>query len=274
MNGAEGILKLRYRRRQNGKTYIANQFYRMPLQVLPPYYDEMDGTAYTYILNPAGGVLQNDRLAVEVAVEEGAGALITTPSAGKFYKMEEGHAELTNTFDVASGAVLEYLPDYNIPYANTKIYQETIFRINRDSTLIAADMIIPGRTERGELFEYDVYASKTKIFVEGDLKIYEYLKLEPKKTDLTGFGILQGRKIYGTFYLYARRLPVEIGDKIRELFQEKRDIDGGISFLDESLAAVKLTGDTVSGMQAVMEEVWGIARRFMLGKERVRIRKY
>jgi urease accessory protein len=274
LSGAEGILRLRFRRKQSGKTFLAGQFYQLPLQVLPPYYDDPDGTAYTYILNPAGGVLQNDRLLVEISVEEGARAVITTPSAGKFYRMEEGHAELTNLFEVASGGALEYLPEYNIPYADTKIYQETIFRIHRDSTLIAGDMIIPGRTERGELFQYDVYSSKIKIFVEEDLKAYEFVRLEPKKNDITGFGILQDRKIYGTFFLYARTLPDEIGDEVRELFEEKKDIDGGISFLDESMAVVKLTGDTVSGMQGAMEEIWGIARRSMLGKERVRIRKF
>ncbi|MDD3168074.1 MAG: urease accessory protein UreD, partial [Eubacteriales bacterium] len=141
MKGTEGILRLRYRRRQSGRTYIANQFYQLPLQVLPPYYEETDGTAFTYILNPTGGVLQNDRLTVDITVEKGARALVTTPSAGKFYRMEDGHGELTNSFEVASGAVLEYLPEYNIPYADTKIIQENLFRVSKDSILIAADMI-------------------------------------------------------------------------------------------------------------------------------------
>jgi len=274
MSGAEGILKLRFRRRKSGKTYIANQFYQLPLQVLPPYYNDADGTAFTYILNPSGGVLQNDRLAVEIAVEEGARVLVTTPSAGKFYKMEDGHAELTNSFEVAAEAVLEYLPEYNIPYANTKIYQQTEFRLKKDARLIAADMIIPGRTERGELFAYDLYSSKTKIFVEDELKAYEYVKLEPKKTDITGFGVLHGRKIYGTMFFYARTLPLEIGDEVRAIFESRKNAEGGVSFPDESLGVVKIIGDTVGEMQDIMAEIWGIARRHMLGKDRVRIRKF
>jgi urease accessory protein len=274
LNGAEGILRLTYRHRKSGQTYIANQFYQLPLQVLPPYYGDDDGTAYTYILNPTGGVLQNDRLTVEVSVEQGARVLITTPSAGKFYRMEDGHAELINSFDVASGSVLEYLPEYNIPYAGTRILQETIFRLKRDSVLIAGDMIIPGRMERGELFKYDLYSSKTKIFIEDNLKAYEYIKLQPKIRDITGFGILQGRKIYGTMFVYAPVLPEEILNGVRGLFAENREVDGGISFLDESLGIVKLTGDTVSGMQEIMEEIWGIVRRHMLCKDRVRLRKF
>lgn len=274
MNGAEGILRLKYRQRQSGKTYIANQFYQLPLQVLPPYYHDSDGTAFTYLLNPAGGVLQNDRLTIEIAVEENARALITTPAAGKFYKMEEGHAEQKNSFDIAAGAVLEYLPEYNIPFAGTKIYQENVFRLEKDSTLIAADMIIPGRTERGELFEYDMYSSKTKIFVYNELKAYEYVKLEPKKKDITGFGILQNRRIYGTIFFYARILPVAMIEEVQELLRDVENIHGGISFLDESLGVVKISGDMVSDMQYIMEEIWGIARRHMLGKDRVRIRKF
>jgi len=294
LSGTEGILKLRYRRKQNGKTYIANQFYQLPLQVLPPYYDDADGTAFTYLLNPSGGVLQNDRLTVEITVEEGARALVTTPSAGKFYKMEEGHAELINQFDVASGAVLEYLPEYNIPYANTRIYQENIFRIRKDSVLIAADMIIPGRTERGELFQYDVFSSKVQIFVDDELKAYEYVKSEPKKNAITGFGILESRKIYATVFLYAEKLPDGLLEEVREILkpgeeknmksdetigtgessQPGNGVYGGISFLDESLGVVKIIGDTVSDMQDMTEEIWGAARRHLLGKDRVRIRKF
>lgn len=274
MSGTEGILRLGYRLRNTGRTYIANQFYQLPLQVLPPYYDDSDGTAFTYILNPSGGILQNDLLTVDITVGKGARALITTPSAGKFYKMEDGHAELRSSFHVASGAVLEYLPEYNIPYAGSRIIQENVFRLSKDSMLIAADMIISGRAERGENFEYDLYSSKTKIYVDEELKAYEYVKLEPKKTDITGFGMLHHRKIYGAVFLYARMLPDEIGGEIRRLFYGRRELSAGVSFPDESLGIVKLTGDTVSDMQDAMAEIWGVARRHMLGKDRVRIRRF
>lgn len=99
-----GVIRLELRKKSSGKTYLARQFYDLPLQVLPPYYQDDDGTAFVYLLNPTGGVLQGDRLLTEIKVEKDARALITTPSANKLYKMEDDHAEILNEIHVEEGA--------------------------------------------------------------------------------------------------------------------------------------------------------------------------
>lgn len=274
MNGAEGILKLTYRRRKNGQTYLANQFYQLPLQILPPYYQDGDGTAYTYLLNPAGGVLQNDRLTIEVDLESQARALITTPSAGKFYRMEEGFAKLENTFRVGENAVLEYWPDYNIPYADTWIEQETVFDLAASATLIASDLILPGRMESGELFRYQKYRSKTKVLVGGSLLGYESICLEPKKSPLTKMGVLEGDLIYGTVLFVAPTLSPFVVDEIRDCFNAAQTCKGAVSLPEKNFGVVKLLGSTVESMQWMMTEIWGILRKNLLGKERARIRKF
>ncbi len=45
-----------------GRTVIADQYWRIPLQALPPSYQDGDDEAYVYLLNPTGGVVQGDRL--------------------------------------------------------------------------------------------------------------------------------------------------------------------------------------------------------------------
>ena len=54
------------------------------------HYQDSDGTAFIYLLNPSGGVLQHDRLLTEITLEEGSRVYVTTPSNTKFYKMDEG----------------------------------------------------------------------------------------------------------------------------------------------------------------------------------------
>ncbi len=134
---------------------------------------------FVYLLNPTGGVLQGDRLLTEIKVEKDARALITTPSANKLYKMEDDHAEILNEIHVEEGGVLEFIPEYNIPYAKSSTYQESIFHIHDDSILFTWDMVIPGRVDLGEYFDYDLYSSKIKIYVNGKLKAYEFAKLTP-----------------------------------------------------------------------------------------------
>ena len=79
MENPTGRLSLVFRKRADGRTAIAQQYFRLPLQILNPYYQDDDGTAFVYLLNPSGGILQNDRLLTELTLEENSRALITPP---------------------------------------------------------------------------------------------------------------------------------------------------------------------------------------------------
>jgi urease accessory protein len=269
-----GTLNLIFRRHQSGKTFLASQHFRLPLQVLTPFYSDTDGTAFVYLLNPSGGILQGDVLETDIVVEPGARAFVTTPSANKFYKMDEGHATLRNRISIAQGGVLEYMPEYNIPFSQSSVLQETSFDLDSGATLMAFDMIVPGRMEKGEFFEYDLYSSKISIRVDGKLLAHEVAKIEPTRANPRGIGILEGRNIYGTVFLYQDRLNSELKESISGVFYENLCVQGGLTFLTESLAVIKFLGDNLTDCQKVVSEIWQICRKSMLGKDAVRIRKY
>ncbi len=274
MKNTLGTLNLIFRKRQNGKTFLASQHYRLPLQVLTPFYSDDDGTAFVYLLNPSGGILQGDVLETDVAVETGARGFITTPSANKFYRMDEGHATLTNRIRVEKGGVLEYMPEYNIPFAQSSVVQETEFHLDQNATLLAFDMIVPGRIEKGELFQYDLYSSKISIRVDGHLLAREVAKIQPKGKNPQGTGIMEGHTIYGTAFLYHKNLNPDLKSAIGEIFRDRPEVTGGITYLTESLAVVKFLGNHIHDCQGSIQEIWRVARMSMLGKDVVRMRKY
>jgi urease accessory protein len=269
-----GTLNLIFRRHQSGKTFLASQKFRLPLQVLTPFYSDLDGTAFVYLLNPSGGILQGDVLDTDITVEPGAKAFVTTPSANKFYKMDEGHATLRNRIYVGQGGVLEYMPEYNIPFSQSSVIQETYFDLSSGATLMAFDMIVPGRMEKGEFFEYDMYSSKISIRVDGKLLAHEVAKLEPKNSDPRGIGLLEGRNIYGTVFLYKEDLNPDLKEEISEIFGRNPGAEGGFSMLGDGLAVVKFLGDNLTDCQQVVHEVWQACRKSMIGKDAVRMRKY
>lgn len=270
-----GELRLRFKRKQSGKTYMAGQYYALPLQVLPPYYPDEDGEAFVYLLNPSGGILQADRLLTQIVLEKDSRVLVTTPSAAKFYKMEDDHAELKYFFDVGENAVLEYLPEYSIPYAGSAVYQESRFDIRQSSVLIAADMITAGRADRGERFQYECYDSRIKIYVEGKLQAYEYARLLPAEGKLGQIGLLEGRQIYAAMYIYQKSLPAAFSAEVKGILDSpgQEQLKGGVSYVTPDLAVVRLLANSVETAQETVLSVWGAARRRLLGKERVKIRK-
>lgn len=273
MKHPTGELSLVFRRKEGGQTYLAKQYFKLPLQVMKPHYQDDDGTAFVYLLNPAGGILQKDVLYTEILMEEGSRALITTPSSTKLYKMEDGHAELINKVTVKSGAVLEYLPEHNVPFAKSETFQENEFYLEKGAILIASDMVTAGRVAKGEVFQYDLYASRTKIYVDGVLKVYDNSRMNPVSTDMSRLGYMEGYLTNGTIYVYAENLDDRLPAKINQLEQ-----NGNVRFaagkIDDNLMIVRFLGNSMIDLKEGLSSVWNQIRLDLLGKAAVRIRKY
>ena len=273
MENPTGRLSLVFRKRADGRTAIAQQYFRLPLQIMNPYYQDDDGTAFVYLLNPSGGILQNDRLLTELTLEENSRALITTPGNTKFYKMDDGHAEVRNVVRLEKGAVLEYLPEHNVPFAGSEAYQENDFYLHKDSVLIATDMASAGRTSRGEHFDYDVFSSRTRIFVDGRLRVYDRFCIEPERMKVRNLGYMEGYLANGTIYVYAGNISDSF---VRDL--NNAGISSKVRFaagrLDEEIMIVRFLGDDIIELQNTILTAWDHIRREVLGKAAVRIRKY
>lgn len=273
MRHPTGELSLVFRKRENGRTYLAEQYFKLPLQVMKPHYQDDDGTAFVYLLNPAGGILQNDVLYTQILLEENSRVLVTTPSNTKLYKMEDGHAELINRITVKSGAVLEYLPEHNVPFARSKTYQENEFHLDEEAVLIASDMVTAGRVARGEVFQYDLYASRTKIYVNGKLKIYDNSRMNPQSIEMSNLGYMEGYLTNGTIYVYAKNMTDELPVKINQIQH-----DGNVRFvagkIDDDFMIVRFLGNSMIDLKEMIDAVWNRIRIELLGKNAVRIRKY
>lgn len=266
-----GKISIVFRRRSDGKTYMAKQYYKLPLQILKPHYYEEDGTAFVYSLNPAGGILQHDRLLTEIVSEPGSDAVFTTPGNSKYYRMDEDCAKVVNKITVKSGGILEYLPEHNVPFAEAKVYQENEFRVEKGAVLFASDMVTSGRAANGEVFKYDIYSSKTKIYVDDKLVLYDNCKMEPAREDLMKLGLMDGKKSNGSMYVYADNMDPGLKEEINKLSSESVSLAAGN--ITPDLLVVRFIGDSIMDMVKVTYDVWDLCRRSILGKPAVRLRK-
>ena len=273
MKKTTGELSLLFRKKKNGQTYRAEQYYKLPLQVMRAHYQDSDGTAFIYLLNPSGGVLQHDRLLTEITLEEGSRVYVTTPSNTKFYKMDEGYARVDNVITVGRDAVLEYLPEHNAPFAMSEAYQENEFHLSGSSVLIASDMVSAGRATCGEKFDYRLYASRTRIYVDGKLKIYDCSHIKPDETDMERLGYMEGHLTNGTIYVYAERIEDALPERLNAM-EAHGDVVFAAGKIDDSMMIVRFVGGDMVSLKETLNDIWGQIRRDVLGKEPVRIRKY
>ncbi|HMV40203.1 MAG TPA: urease accessory protein UreD, partial [Plasticicumulans sp.] len=96
------------------RTALVHSAHRGPLRVQRPFHPEADGSCHVYLLHPPGGVVGGDGLALDVQLAPGARALLTTPSASRFYRSAGARALQRQLLRVGAGARLDWLPQETI----------------------------------------------------------------------------------------------------------------------------------------------------------------
>ena len=81
-----------------------------PLRVLKSLFPEGPAVCHTVLVHPPGGIVGGDTLTVDLALGDGAHALVTTPGATRFYRSGGDRAVQTINARVAGGGRLEWLP--------------------------------------------------------------------------------------------------------------------------------------------------------------------
>lgn len=140
-----------------------------------------------HLHNVSGGVLAGDRLSLDVQVEAGAAAQITTTGATRLYRHRTGRADSEQhaRFTVCDAALLEYLPDAIIPYAGSCHKQRTEIHLGKDSTLFWWEVLAPGRLAAGERFQFERLHIQSEIYAGQHPLLRENYLLQPKQKDLS-----------------------------------------------------------------------------------------
>src|SRR5690606_2117393 len=106
---------------------ILHDLYRVAPLLVPQalYWDEaMPELPICSIISVGGGILQGDRYQIDITVEENACAHVHSQGANRVHQMDANYASQLQTLTVASGAYLEYLPDFTIPYRHSRFINQ------------------------------------------------------------------------------------------------------------------------------------------------------
>jgi urease accessory protein len=123
---------------------VARYLHQGPLRILQSLYPEGDQICHNVLVHPPGGLVGGDTLDIQVNVAEGAHALVSTPSATRFYK-SGGQAALQQvTATLAPGARLEWLPLEAIAYNDCEATNRAIFNLAPTAELMAWDVTALG----------------------------------------------------------------------------------------------------------------------------------
>lgn len=253
------------------------------LEQTPPWkvvrgFERQGGESLVHLGNVSGGIFGGDRLRLRARLESGAHAMLTTSGATRVYRPREDApaAILDSEFLLGRDAVLEYLPDPLIPFGGARLRQRTSYALEWGASLLAWDVVAPGRAASGEIFRYRQMKLATEIRVCGQPVLQDRLLFEPHRFRPEAPAALGGYQYMVTFL--ALRAGAS-GTEVRQLEQEMAALthdtqtaedQGGETWASTELPAhgVLVRGLLRSALKIPhrLQGLWDTARHRMCGQ--------
>ena len=121
-----------------------------------------------------GGLVDGDDVALDVTVDAGATAVVTTQASTKVYK---GITRQRTDVRVAGDGTVLVVPDPVVPFRDASFTQVTNLELARDSTLISCDVLTAGRLAYGERWSATRLDTTLRITVDGTCVLHDRIVL-------------------------------------------------------------------------------------------------
>ena len=151
--GRRGALSYEFER-AGPRTILTRSSCTSPWHHFPPSYLDDSGCAYTWLVNPSGGLVGGDHVSVEAQLHAGTHVLMTSPSANRVYRSLSEPVLQEIHLSVGPEARLEWLPELTIPFAGSRVRQSIHVDLAPGATVVLWDAIASGRIARQERWAF------------------------------------------------------------------------------------------------------------------------
>ncbi|MCF0092117.1 urease accessory protein UreD [Micromonospora sp. MH99] len=272
-NGKVGILRLGFERR--GERTILHDLYRQsPLLVQRALYwdEEMPQLPCVMILTTSGGVLQGDRLHLDVDLAPGSQAHLVTQAATKIQEMDANYGSQIQRFTLAEDTYLEYLPEPTIPYRGSRFVTDTEVRLPESATMLYGEILQPGRKyyRDGELFAYDLFSSCLRAERPDGRRLFvEKFVAAPGRFPVARLGVLDRFHIFGNVVLLtsAERAARVFERTATPVWDEQTPLASAVSRLPNDAGLMfKVLGQETEPVRAAVRAFCVAAREEVTGR--------
>lgn len=163
------------------RTVVRHAFSTSPLKLLNP--QNHSAAAWVYLASYGGGLVGGDALRIDIDVERGAAAVISTQASTKVYRSLQGASQQLRA-DVADDALLVLAPDPVVCFARSSYAQNVEIRLAERGALVLVDWLGAGRVASGERWQLDHFSSVTQIWCGSRRLLYDSLRLTPEDGDV------------------------------------------------------------------------------------------
>lgn len=198
-----GKLEMAFEPRR-GFTRLVHVYQQPPLKASRELYEGNHPTATVFIMESSGGMVAGDRNEISVKLAPDSQVRLKQQSALKIYPSHTGEfCTQAITVELDERARLEWLPEVTIPFERANFQVDTTIHLKESSTLIWGEIVAPGREMRGEIFDYQAFQSKYKLYVEDSLIAFDSFHFKPQDMNFSTIGLLEKALYIGSLWIVA-----------------------------------------------------------------------
>ena len=244
-----GYLQVEVGKKRN-RSVITNSFFDGILKITRPTYLTGDLPLLT-LIHVGGGYVDGDTYKTEIVVNEASRIALTTQASTKVYKSPRYGVTQTMDYYLKDNSELYVKQDPLILYKDATFNQYTNVYMSSSAIFYYTDIITPGWSEDGKLFQYQKVTSKMKIFVDGELEVFDHLQLNPDE-HLEKIMSLEGFSHIGTMFFIHEKVNESFIEELRkELSSYTDQIRVGVSLLSIKGMSVRILARNTTIIESV-----------------------
>lgn len=272
--GRRGALSYVFER-QGPRTVLTRSSCSSPWHYFPPSSLDDSGCAYTWLVNPSGGLVGGDQVTVAAQLQDDTHVLMTSPSANRVYRSEGEPAVQEVRLTAGAGARLEWLPEVTIPFAGSRFRQSIHVELAPGATVVLWDAMASGRVARGERWAFARYENEIVIRTASGRSVVERLSVTPDSvgTRVRGWDYVGSLFVVGDAVEQGRFSTLE-GGLTALCEQQPGELLGGVSMPAVPGLVVKVVTRSATALTTFLEAAWSHLRLSLWGLPAPVLRRY
>jgi urease accessory protein len=275
--GRRGRLSYEFER-SGPRTILTRSSCTSPWHHFPPSYLDDSGCAYTWLVNPSGGLVGGDHVSVEGQLHAHTHVLMTSPSANRVYRSLSEPAVQEVRLSVGPGARLEWVPEVTIPFAGSRFRQSIHVDLAPGATVVLWDAMASGRVAMRERWAFAAVENEIRIRTPLGGSVVERYRMVPGRLP-ESVGLAESWDYVASLFVIGDGVNAEVWKGLEAAIAVILDehpglVLGAVSTPAVPGLAVKLVARSAPDLTVTLEAIWAAVRKDLWNLPAPNLRRY